>query len=122
MLLESPRGRRSVRERIRPHLEVDGLARRSLAALVLPWRAVRPPRPEAASLPPGGGIVDPAVDGFGVEPERVRHAQHGPLAFVSRRAGNGRLEGEQRAAAVTRRNLDVVAEAERVVLVGPVVI
>src|SRR5215831_915247 len=100
---------------------MDRLARRALAAFVVPWVAIRPAGPQPAPFPAGLRIVDAAVDRLRVEAERVRNTEDRPLARIARIACDRRLQREQRAAFVAGRDLHVVAETERVVLVGPVV-
>src|SRR5437899_7297677 len=75
---------RSVGERIRAQLEVDGDRLLALAALHQPRRPIAAGRPQPAPLPAGRRIVDAPVEPLGVEPERVRHAQHDHLAVLER--------------------------------------
>ena len=71
--------------------------------------AAHSPRP----FQPAVRIVDAAVEALGVEPDRIRHAQHDhPAVRV----------GDQAVVQVAGRHRHVVAEAERVVLIDPRVI
>src|SRR5258708_31912618 len=56
-----------LRERVRPHLEVEHQRRRALAAFVQPRRAVAARGPNAAAFPAGIGIVDAAVEPLGIK-------------------------------------------------------
>src|SRR5262249_7692946 len=100
-------------ERTRSHLEVRRQRLRALAALYEPRRAVAVRRPDAASFPPRGGIVDTAVETFRVEAQRIRHAQYDHPAVRVR---------DQAVVQVARLHGYVPAEAERVVLIDPRVV
>ena len=65
--------RGSLGERVRAHLEPDDFARHPLAAFVVPVGDCVVARPQAAPLPPGVRIIDPAVEATGVEPQGIRH-------------------------------------------------
>src|SRR5262249_57516579 len=93
--------------------EMAGGRLAALAAFPRRWRAVAAGRPQAPALPAGVGIVDAAVESLGIEAERIRDAQRDHLAV---------LERDEAAHQIGRRHRDVVAEAERVVLVDPGVI
>src|SRR5262245_11334524 len=71
---------RSMGQRIRPQLKLVDLARCPFSSfhVVRGSRAERCPEP--SPLPAGLGIVDAAVEPLYVEPERIRHARHDPLA------------------------------------------
>src|SRR5262249_35431231 len=99
--------------RIGPDLEVHGQRLRPLAAFAQPRRAVAARGPQSAPLPPGIRVVDAPVESLGVEAERIRDAQRNHLTI---------LQGDEGAHEVGRRHRDVLAEAERVVLVDPGVI
>src|SRR5262245_14509219 len=66
---------RSVRQRIRTNLEVHGERLAPLAAFAQPRGAVAAGAPQSAALPAGIGIVDAAVESFGVPTHRIGHAQ-----------------------------------------------
>src|SRR6266566_1745939 len=104
---------RSVSQWIWAQLEVDDDGLFALTALHEPRRSVAAGRPQPSALPTGRWIVDAPVEPLGVEPERVRHAQHDHLAVLQR---------DQAVVEITGRHRHVLAEAERVVLVDPRVV
>src|SRR5579883_2454922 len=65
---------RSVRQRIRTHLEMHDLGQVALAAFQMERRAVAGRGPNAPSLPAAVRIVDAAVHALGIEAHRIRHA------------------------------------------------
>src|SRR4030095_7834953 len=73
-----------LRQRIRPHLESNQLARRALAALHVERRARRDRRVDALALPASLRIVDAPVHSLREEPHRVGHAQREELAVDER--------------------------------------
>src|SRR6516165_7812922 len=103
----------SMRQRVRPQLEVNGAWFASLAGLHQPWRAVTVGGPQPAALPAGIRIVDASVKTLGVKAHRVWHAQRDHLAILERDQAVGEVGGGHR---------DVLAETERVVLVDPRVV
>src|SRR5499427_3714273 len=104
---------RSIRERIRPDLELVNLRAVRRAAFVVEHGARARSCPEGLALPARVRIVDTPVDQLGEEAQRVRHAEIHDLAVDDR---------HQRLAAVRHRDRHVVAEAERVVAIDPQVI
>src|SRR5688500_8792708 len=105
--------RLSFRQRVRPQLELEHLARGALAALHVERRARADGGPEAASLPAAVGIVNSPVQPLGVEPSRVWNAKHDPFPVLPREQTFGRVSG-----------IDghVPPETERVELVHPRVV
>src|SRR5580704_608114 len=87
--------------------------RGAFAGLHQPRRAVAVRAPEAAPLPPGVRIVDPAVEPLSVEAYGIGDADRDELAV---------LERHESIVQVCRRDWDVLAEPDRVVLVDPGVI
>src|SRR5215510_14428938 len=73
---------RSVRERIRPHLDVYGARLGALAAFLQPRRAVPVRAPQAAALPAGIRIIDSPVQSLGKKAQWVWDAQHDHLAVL----------------------------------------
>src|SRR5215475_10037062 len=65
---------RSLRQRIRPHLDVHGAGLRALAAFHQPRRAVAVRAPQPAALPAGVRIVDASVQSLGEEAYGIRDA------------------------------------------------
>ena len=82
----------------------------ALAAFLQPRHAVAARYPQAAAFPAGVGVVDAAVEAFGVEAGRVRHLHGDHLAV---------LEGDQAVIEVRGRDRRVVAQPRYVVLVDP---
>src|SRR5918999_233562 len=70
------------RQRIRPELEPVRLARGPFPPLHVEGGAGADRVPETTPLPAGVRVVDPAVQPLGVEPHRVRDAQHDPLPVL----------------------------------------
>src|SRR4051812_23573102 len=104
----------SVRQRVGPQLEMRCQRLGAFAAFDQPWRAIAVRRPQTAAFPAGLRIVDAAVEPLGVEAERVRDANRNHLAVLA--------EGNQAVHQVGGRHRDVIAHAERIVLVYPRVI
>src|ERR1700756_1766494 len=102
-----------VRQRIRPQLHLEHLGIGVLAALAVEVRPRARGGPEAAALPAGGGIVDPAVDILGEEAERIRHTEGHELAID---------QSQQRFATIGGSDRHVGAEAEDIVAVDPEII
>src|SRR5262249_14157896 len=67
---EAPVAACSMRERVGPHLEVHGHRLHALAAFLQPRHPIAARCPQAAALPTGIRIVDPAVEALGVEAGR----------------------------------------------------
>src|SRR6185295_5093254 len=86
---------------------------RALAALHQPRRAVAAGAPEPAAFPAGARVVDAPVEALGVEPQRIRDAQHDHLAVLQRDEAVVQVGGGHR---------DVLAQPERVVLIDPGVV
>src|SRR5947209_4912596 len=103
--------RLSVRERIRPQLEMRCQRLRSLAALDQPWRAVAIGCPQSTAFPAGIRIVDTPVEALGIEAERIRHADRHHLAVL--------IQRHEAVHQVGGRHRDVFAQPEGVVLVDP---
>src|SRR5215471_18462748 len=97
-------------ERIGAELEVYGHGLHALAAFLHPRCAVAARSPQSATLPARTWIVDTAIEALGVEASRIRHLDGDHLAV---------FEGNKAIIEVAGRNRDVIAKAERVVLVDP---
>src|SRR5262245_7587397 len=108
------RATRLLRERIRTQLEVRRQRFRALAAFDQPWRAVAVGGPQATAFPAGVRVVDAAVEALGVEAERIGNADRHHLAVLAQR--------DETVHQVGGRHRDVIAKAERVVLVDPAVV
>src|SRR5581483_6575469 len=67
-------------QRVRPNLELHDLALRAFATFNVPDEMGAVVRVQRAAFPAGVGIVDSCVHAAGVEAERVRNAEIGPLA------------------------------------------
>src|SRR5689334_8976723 len=104
---------RSVRQRIRPYLDVYGARTAAHAVLGEPWRAVAVGAPQAAALPAGIRVIDARVEPLGIETHRVGDAQRDHLAI---------LERDEAVAQVGGRVRHVGAEADGVMLVDPGVV
>src|SRR6266550_4885793 len=104
---------RSLRQWIRPQLDVHGARARALAALHQPGCAVAVGAPQPAALPATIRIVDAAVEALGVETHRIRDADRHHLPV---------LERDEAVAQVCGRHRNVLAEPERIVLVDPGVV
>src|SRR5206468_4986072 len=85
----------------------------SLAALDQPGSAVTIRGPQAASFPPGVRVIDTAVEALGVEAQGIGHAERYHAAILQR---------DQTVVEISGRHGDILAEAERVVLVDPTVV
>src|SRR5438552_15077397 len=101
------------RQRVGAQLELEHLARGALAALHVKWRSGADRRPQRPALPPGAGIVDPAIHPFGVESQWIRDAQHDPFPFLENQQPFGPVAGVDR---------HVRAEAEHAELIDPGVV
>src|SRR5688572_33414882 len=86
---------------------------RALATLHQPRRPVAAGAPQPAALPAGVRIVDAPVEAFGAEAEGVGDPQYDHPAVLHRTEPVVEIRGGHR---------DVLAEAQRVVLVDPRVI
>src|SRR3954452_17225018 len=102
-----------MRQRVGPDLDMHGAGFRTLAAFLQPGRAVAVRAPQAPALPAGVRVVDARVEALGEEAQGVRDAQHHYLPV---------LEGDETVVEVRGRDRDLVAAADRVVLVDPGVI
>src|SRR5256884_9731949 len=101
------------RQGVGAQLELEHLARGALAALHVKWRSGADRRPQRPALPPGAGIVDPAIHPFGVESQWIRDAQHDPFPFLENQQPFGPVAGVDR---------HVRAEAEHAELIDPGVV
>src|SRR4051794_32790325 len=72
----------SFRERVRPQLELDHLARGPLPGLHVKWRTGAHRTPEAAALPAAVRLVDASVHPLRVVPGRVWHSKDHPLPVL----------------------------------------
>src|SRR5579872_84356 len=106
---------RLVGQRIRPQLELHGLAGCALAAFEVPRSARGIRGPESLALPAGFRIIDAAVQALGEEAHRVGNSHHQELSGL----GIERFESVHLVAGGDR---SILAEAERVELVDPVVV
>src|SRR5215471_5017263 len=104
---------RSVRQWVRPHLNVYGARLGALAAFLQPRRAVPVRTPQPAALPAGIRVIDAPVQTLGKEAQRVGDAQHDHLPVLER--GEAVIE-------VGGRDRDVLAKPYRVVVVHPGVV
>src|SRR2546425_4102106 len=104
---------RSLRQRIRPHLDMHGARLRALAAFHQPRRAVAVRAPQPATLPTGVRVVDASVQTLGEEAHRVWHAHQDHAPVPERREAVLEVGGRDR---------NVLAQAHRVVLIYPGVI
>src|SRR5262245_55085478 len=104
---------RSLRQRIRPQLEMRGQRPGPFAPFDEPRRAVAVGRPQAATLPAGARVVDAAVEPLRVEAQGIRHAQDDHAVARIR---------DDAVVQIARRHRHIVAEPERVVLVDPRVV
>ena len=87
--------------------------RHALAAFLMPRRSVTARGPHAAAFPASIRIVDAAIETLGVEAGWVRHL-HGNHFAIS--------ESDQAVVEVARRDWNVIAKPERIMLVHPGVI
>src|SRR4029078_4957589 len=106
-------GNRSVSQRIRADLDMNGTRARALAAFHQTRRAIAIGAPGSATFPAGVRIVDAAVEPFGIEPHRVRDTQHDHLAV---------LQGNEAVVEVGGGDRNVLAEPNRIVLIDPGVV
>src|SRR5262249_30497159 len=104
---------RSVRQRIRPHLNVYSARPGALAAFLQPRRAVSVRAPQPAALPAGVRIIDPPVQSLGKKAQRVWDAQRDHLPILER--GKTVIE-------VGGRDRNVLAKSHSIVLVHPGVV
>src|SRR5262249_4996229 len=104
---------RSVRQRIRPHLNVYSARLGASAAFLQPRRAVPVRAPQPAALPAGIRIIDPPVQSLGKKAQWVWDAQHDHLPVLER--GETVIE-------VGGRDRNVLAKSHRIVLVHPGVV
>src|ERR1035438_1729674 len=102
-----------LRQRIGPQLDMHGARLRALAALHQPRRAIAARAPEPAALPARVGVVDAPVEALGKEAQGVGDAHHDHLAVLQRHESVVEVGGGNR---------NVLAQAQRVVLVDPGVV
>src|SRR6478752_1371657 len=86
---------------------------RSLAGLHQPRRTIAIGAPQAAAFPAGIRIVNACVEALGVEAHGVRNAQHDHLAV---------FQSHEAVIEVGRRDWNVLAEPNGIVLVDPGVV
>src|SRR3954471_22608800 len=72
--------RTSLRQRIRPHLEMKNFARRPLPRLHVERRARRDSRPQSLAFPAGFRIVNTSIHPLRIEPCRIRHTKDDELS------------------------------------------
>src|SRR5262249_1375846 len=104
---------RSVRQRVGTDLDVHRDRRHAFAALLQPGGAVPFRRPQAPTLPAGLRIVDAGVETLGIEAERIWHPQHHHFAVD---------QSGEAVVLVGGRDRNVIAEADRVMLIDPGVV
>src|ERR1051325_474759 len=92
---------------------MDGKRLHPLSALFQPRRAITGRGPQSASLPTAFGIVNSAIEPFGVKAQQIRHAEDNHLAI---------LHGDQTIVQIARRHRNVLTQTKRVVLINPRVI
>src|SRR3954454_13897517 len=92
---------------------MHGARLRTLTAFHHPRHAIAAGAPEAAPLPAGVRIVNAAVKALGEETDRVGDAQHHHLPV---------LEGNKAVIEVGGGDRDVLAEADRIVMIDPGVV
>src|SRR5262249_31602875 len=104
---------RSVRQRIRPHLNVYSARLGAFAAFLQPRRAVPVRAPQPAALPAAVRIIDSPVHSLGKKAQWVWDAQHDHLPVLER--GETVIE-------VGGRDRNVLAKSHSIVLVHPGVV
>src|SRR5258707_8282441 len=97
-------------QRIRAYLDMHCAWLRTLAALHHPWHAVATRAPKSPALPSSIWIVNAPVEALSEEAERVRDAQHHHLPV---------LESDETVIEVGSRDRDILAKADRVVMIDP---
>src|SRR4051812_10083251 len=102
-----------MRERIRAQLKLYELRRLALAAFAMEWRAVAGARPHATAFPAAIRVVDTAVDQLGEEAHGIGHDEVDHLAV---------LERDDRLVLIAGGKRNVLAEAQRVMLIDPGVV
>src|SRR5258708_32955797 len=102
-----------VRERVGSKLEMNDHRLASLAAFLEPRGSVAAAGPQSSALPAGIRVIDASIEAFGIEAQRIGHAQRHHLAV---------LERNQAVVEVAGRHRHVIAKPERVVLVNPAVV
>ena len=105
--------RLSVRQRVRPNLEVDHFGHGSLSSLAMEWRARTPRGPDTLALPPRLRIVNSTVHSFCEEAQRIRDPHYYEFSGHQRNQRIGRIAGN---------NGCVPAQPERIELVHPIII
>src|SRR5262245_12212777 len=106
-------GKRSVSQRIRADLDMNGTRARALAAFHQPRRTIAIGTPESAALPTCIWIVNAPIEPFGIETHRIRNAQHDHFAVLQR---------HEAIIEIGRGDRNVLAEPNRVVLIDPGVV
>src|SRR5207237_9166702 len=101
------------RQRIGPDLDMHRAWFGALAAFHQPGCAVAARTPEPAAFPACAWIVNSAVEALGKEAERIGNAQHDHLPV---------LEGDEAIVEVGGGDWNVLAEADRVVMIDPGVV
>src|SRR5439155_7304168 len=91
-------------ERVRAKLEVQDLARRPFAAFDVKRRSGGVGRPQPLTLPAGFRIVDPAIQPFGKEADRIGHTKDDELPI---------RRGQQRIVPIAGGTRHVPAQPER---------
>src|SRR5882757_4349871 len=104
-----------VRQRIRPQLELHRFAGCALAPFEVPGRACSVSGPESLAFPTGLGIVDASVHALGEESHGVGNAHDNELSGLW-------IKGFQGIRAVGCGDGNILAQAEGVELIDPVVI
>src|SRR5262245_2213679 len=104
---------RSMCQWIRTDLDVHSARTRALAAFHQPGRTVAVGAPQSTAFPSGVRIIDASVEACGVEAHGIRNAHQDHLAVFQRHEAVVEIGGGDR---------DVLAEANRVVLVYPGVV
>src|SRR5262249_29447437 len=82
-------------QRIGPHLEFYKLARGPFTAFHMEWRSRRDRGIDALSLPAAIGIIDTAVEAFGVVTHWIRHAQRHEFAVHQHQQSLGQIAGRK---------------------------
>src|SRR5690606_35727969 len=100
-------------QRVGTYLELEDLARRALASLHVEGCTCADGGPQPPTLPARIGVINTAVEPFGVKAHRVRNAKYDPLTV---------LQGKKPFRFVACVDRCVFAESGRVELIHPSVI
>ena len=103
----------SIRERIRPKLDVHGARHCALVTFLEPRCAIAVRAPQSAAFPAAVWIVDPPIQALGIKAERIGNPDRDHLAVLQRHEAVAEIGGGYR---------NVLAQPGRVVLVDPGVI